>query len=70
MSEKRFRVMNNDSKQLYCIESVDGEMFSNQEVVELLNEQQEQLNLYKEAILTMLGLLADKGIIFSGVKDE
>ena len=40
------------------------------EVVDLLNEQQEQLDLYKEAILTMLGLLADKGIIFSGVKDE
>ena len=40
------------------------------EVVGLLNEQQEQLDLYKEAILTMLGLLADKGIIFSGVKDE
>lgn len=39
-------------------------------VVDLLNEQQEQLDLYKEAILTMLGLLADKGIIFSGVKDE
>ena len=37
---------------------------------DLLNEQQEQLDLYKEAILTMLGLLADKGIIFSGVKDE
>ena len=40
------------------------------EVVDLLNEQQEQLDLYKEAILTMLGLLADKGIILSGVKDE
>lgn len=39
-------------------------------IVDLLNEQQEQLDVYKEAILTMLGLLADKGIIFSGVKDE
>ena len=39
-------------------------------IVDLLNEKQEQLDLYKEAILTMLGLLADKGIIFSGVKDE
>ena len=36
----------------------------------MLNAQQEQLDLYKEAILTMLGLLADKGIIFSGDKDE
>ena len=33
--------MDNDSKQLYCIESVDGEMFSMQEIVDLLNEQQE-----------------------------
>lgn len=41
MGEKRYRVMDNDSKQLYCIESVDGEMFSMQEIVELLNEQQE-----------------------------
>ena len=40
MREKRFRVMNNDSKQLYCIESVDGEMFSMQEIVDCLNEQQ------------------------------
>ena len=54
MSEKRFRAMSNDVKQLYCIESVDGEMFSMQEIVDLLNEQQEQLDLYKEAILMMM----------------
>lgn len=40
MSEKRFRAMSNDVKQLYCIESVDGEMFSMQEIVDCLNEQQ------------------------------
>ena len=38
MSEKQFRVMSNESKQLYCIESVDGEMFSMQEVVDMLNQ--------------------------------
>lgn len=43
MGEKRYRVMDNDSKQLYCIESVDGEMFSMQEIVDLLNEQQEYI---------------------------
>ena len=37
MSEKLFRVMTNESKQWYCIESVDGEMFSMQEVVDMLN---------------------------------
>lgn len=48
MSEKLYRLMSNDSKQLYCIESVDGEMFSMQEVVDLLNElndENEQLRL-------------------------
>ena len=40
MIEKRFRAMSNEVKQWYCIESVEGEMFSIQEVVDLLNEQQ------------------------------
>ena len=31
--------MSNESKQLYCIESIDGEMFSNQEIVDMLNSQ-------------------------------
>jgi len=67
MSEKRFTL--NLMKKPSEIE-MDGKMISKYDVVRLLNEQQEQLDLYKEAILTMLGLLADKGIIFSGVKDE
>ena len=37
MTEKRFIVMSNDVKQLYCIVSAEGEMFSNQEVADLLN---------------------------------
>lgn len=74
MSEKRFRI-GLDDVYFNCIEDFvfDTEvdcMIDNAEVLDLLNEQQEQLDLYKEAILTMLGVLADKGIIFSGVKDE
>ena len=65
MTEKRFKL---DSG-LYEIYDYD-KLMTLKEVVELLNGQQEQLDVYKEAILTMLGLLADKGIIFSGVKDE
>lgn len=74
MSEKRFKKMDTiidpfpiwdtvEEKGYNCTDTLDL-------LVDLLNEQQEQLDLYKEAILTMLGLLADKGIIFSGVKDE
>ena len=65
MSEKRFKL---DSG-LYEIYDYD-KLMTLKEVVDLLNGQQEQLDVYKEAILTMLGLLADKGIIFSGVKNE
>lgn len=73
LTEKQFTLMLpnaiiNDTivrKSYYLSEKEDVE-----ELVGVLNEQQEQLDLYKEAILTMLGLLADKGIIFSGVKDE
>lgn len=36
----------------------------------LLNNQQDELDIYKEVILTMVGLLAEKGLIFAGVKDE
>ena len=36
MSDERFRVMSNEVKQWYCIESAEGEMFSNQEVADLL----------------------------------
>lgn len=43
MSEKRFRSMSNEVKQWYCIESLDGEMFSIQEVVDLLNDQEEEI---------------------------
>ena len=66
MSEKRFKL---NDKGSFILE--DGEPLKPLgKVVDLLNEPQEQLDLYKEAILTMLGLLADKGIILSGVKDE
>ena len=37
------------------------------------NEQEKQVDnedVYKEAILTMLGILAENGLYFSGVKDE
>lgn len=67
MSDKRFVYGETD---LFEWVEDNGEMISTKECVDKLNEQQEQLDLYKEAILTMLGLLADKGIIFSGVKDE
>ena len=74
MSEKRFTLFGLDNetikddvtKECYWV----NEYVQRKKLVDLLNEQQEQLDVYKEAILTMLGLLADKGIIFSGVKDE
>ena len=72
MSDERFYLGNNGTT--ICDRSQGGSdgfnMLTIFKVVDLLNEQQEQLDLYKEAILTMLGVLADKGIIFSGVKDE
>ena len=37
---------------------------------ELLNNQQDELDIYKEVILTMVGLLVEKGLIFAGVNDE
>ena len=76
MSEKRFKVNYEnftENEYLPCGLIDMGEnshIYKIEDVCDLLNEQQEQLDLYKEAILTMLGLLADKGIIFSGVKDE
>ena len=48
MSEQLYRVMSDDVKQLYCIESVDGEMFSMQEIVDLLNGQQTTISALKE----------------------
>ena len=71
MSEKRFRA--NFDVSIYDSEKEEYISVSDrglEEIAKRMNEQQEQLDLYKEAILTMLGLLADKGIIFSGVKDE
>ena len=50
MSEKLFRAMSNEVKQWYCIESVEGEMFSIQEVVDLLNSMSEKLNKMSEKI--------------------
>lgn len=38
MSENLFSAMSNEVKQWYCIENVEGEMFSIQEIVDLLNE--------------------------------
>ena len=49
MSEKRFRTMSNEVKQWYCIESVEGEMFSIQEVVDLLNEQQATIEQLRQS---------------------
>ena len=69
MSEKRFEFYS-DEYLVGVLDTVTGKTFNSLGIVDKLNEQQEQLDLYKEAILTMLGLLADKGIIFSGVKDE
>jgi len=68
MSEKRFTFYYERGNEVVFEDN--GKRISDKQLVDLLNEQQEQLDLYKEAILTMLGLLADKGIIFSGVKDE
>ena len=62
--------LNFDEDKVNDVLVVGGASYDLKGCCELLNEQQEQLDLYKEAILTMLGLLADKGIIFSGVKDE
>ena len=79
MSEKRFVIDEKTNYKDYPIilDTNTGDwwviqdtMMGTGKLLDLLNEQQEQLDLYKEAILTMLGLLADKGIIFSGVKDE
>lgn len=69
MSEKQFTTKNIICSN-YCVFDNNDKAYGNDELVILLNEQQEQLDLYKEAILTMLGLLAEKGIILSGVKDE
>lgn len=69
MNEKRFEFYSDDMV-IGVLDTVTGRTFNSFEIVDCLNEQQEQLDLYKEAILTMLGLLSDKGIIFSGVKDE
>lgn len=74
MSEKRFtyfKVPIGFGKQAIKDNANDEVFdFTLSNVLDRLNEQQEQLDLYKEAILTMLGSLADKRIIFSGVKDE
>ena len=78
MSEQRFKSNCSETWKSILEYKENGELeeysFEDDEQIEelvgVLNEQQEQLDLYKEAILTMLGLLADKGIIFSGVKDE
>lgn len=68
MGEKRFIFATNEKWFLFDNETED--YMDMEDCKDKLNEQQEQLDLYKEAILTMLGLLADKGILFSGVKDE
>ena len=76
MSEKRFKLIKPlgtrlGLKDIFIKDIVEDKYYNEKEqVVDLLNGQQEQLDVYKEAILTMLGLLADKGIIFSGVKNE
>lgn len=71
MSEKRFSETERNCYYTSLVfDNQTQEKLGTTKSVDLLNEQQEQLDLYKEAILTMLGLLADKGIIFSGVKDE
>lgn len=76
MNEKRFKVNYEkftENEYLPCGLIDMGEnshIYKIEDVCDLLNKQQEQLDVYNEAILTMLGLLADKGIIFSGVKDE
>ena len=54
MNEKQFRVMSNEVKQLYCVESADGEMFSIQEVVDLLNEQSSIIRRDEISIKTMM----------------
>ena len=46
--------MSNEVKQLYCVESADGEMFSIQEVVNLLNEQQVIIHRDETSIKTMM----------------
>ena len=76
MSDERFVVGSNEIGEIIVTDVETGNVYRYGDIsrffglIRLLNEQQEQLDLYKEAILTMLGLLADKGIIFSGVKDE
>ena len=35
-----------------------------------VNEQQATIDTYNEAVLTLVGILAENGIIVSGVKDE
>lgn len=67
MSEQRFEL---HKEEYFVFDEETEDYLDLEDCCEKLNEQQEQLDLYKEAILTMLGLLADKGIIFSGVKDE
>lgn len=54
MSEQLYRVMSDDVKQLYCIESVDGEMFSMQEIVDLLNKQLSIIRRDEMSIKTMM----------------
>ena len=50
--------------------TISGEEKAIKGLCGLLNTQQATIDTYKEAVLTLVGILAENGIIVSGVKDE
>lgn len=82
MSEQQFEVfqeceyLEEWSSCPYCIKYNGETVFETlplgiaKEVCKKLNEQQATIDTYKEAVLTLVGILAENGIIVSGVKDE
>ena len=71
MSEQRFRA--NFDVSIYDAEKEEYISVSErglEEIAKRMNEQQSTIDTYKEAVLTLVGILAENGIIVSGVKDE
>lgn len=70
MSEKRFQKTRIVEKWGGIYDSETDKVLDVNDVEHKLNEQQATIDAYKEAVLTLVGILAENGIIVSGVKDE